>query len=57
MMRLQGLAFGPGEGGDKTSSVALLPLFVHFAVVLMAGIYFPRPLVVWFENVARLLGN
>jgi hydrogenase-4 component F len=56
MLRLQGLAFGSGEGGEKTSSVALLPLFVHFAAVLAAGVYLPGPLVAWFQNVARLLG-
>jgi hydrogenase-4 component F len=54
--RLQSLAFGPGEGGGKASSVALLPLFVHFAAVLVAGAYLPGPLVAWFQNVARLLG-
>jgi len=54
--RLQGLAFGQGEGGEKASSVALLPLFVHFAMVLAAGLYIPGPLVLWFQNVARLLG-
>jgi hydrogenase-4 component F len=54
--RLQGLAFGPGTGGGKASAVALLPLFVHFAMVLAAGIYLPGPLVAWFQNVARLLG-
>ena len=53
---LQNLAFGPGEGGEKASSLALLPLFVHFSLVLTAGIYLPGPLVTWFQNVARLLG-
>jgi hydrogenase-4 component F len=56
MMRLQGLAFGPSEGGGKASSAALLPLFLHFGMVLMAGIYLPGPLVAWFQNVAKLLG-
>jgi hydrogenase-4 component F len=31
-------------------------MFVHFALVLMAGIYIPPALVAWFENVAKLLG-
>jgi hydrogenase-4 component F len=31
-------------------------LFAHLALVLCAGIYLPAPLVVWFQNVARLLG-
>jgi hydrogenase-4 component F len=56
MMRLQGLAFGPGEGGEKASSAAMVPLLVHFGMVLVAGIYLPGPLVAWFQNVARLLG-
>jgi hydrogenase-4 component F len=56
LLRLQGLAFGAGEGGGKASPVALLPLFIHFAMVLAAGIYLPGPLVAWFQNVARLLG-
>ncbi len=56
VLRLQGLAFGAGEGGGKASPAALLPLFIHFAMVLAAGIYLPGPLVAWFQNVARLLG-
>src|SRR5216683_3165066 len=45
ILRLQALAFGPSEGGEKASAVALLPLFVHLAIVLAAGIYLPGPLV------------
>jgi hydrogenase-4 component F len=56
LLRLQGLAFGPSEGGGKASPVALLPLFAHFAIVLTAGIYLPAPLVRWFQTVAQLLG-
>jgi hydrogenase-4 component F len=56
MLRLQGLAFGPGEGGGKASPVALLPLYVHMGMVLVAGLYLPGALVAWFQNVARLLG-
>ncbi len=56
VLRLQALAFGPGEGGGKASPVALLPLFVHFAMVLTAGIYLPAPVVAWFQTVARQLG-
>ena len=53
---LQALAFGPGTGGEKASSLALSPLFVHFGLVLVAGLYLPGPLVSWFQTVARLLG-
>jgi hydrogenase-4 component F len=53
---LQNVAFGPGEGGERASPVALVPLYVHFGLVLIAGLYLPGPLVTWFQNVARLLG-
>jgi hydrogenase-4 component F len=53
---IQHLAFGAGAGGERASSVALLPLFVHLGLVLTAGLYLPGPLVTWFQNVARLLG-
>jgi len=56
ILRLQALAFGPSEGGEEASTVALLPLFVHLAMVLAAGIYLPGPLVAWFQTVAKLLG-
>ncbi len=56
LLRLQGLAFGAGEGGGRARPAALLPLFIHFAIVLAAGIYLPGALVAWFQNVARLLG-
>jgi len=56
VLRLQGLAFGEGTGGEKASSVALLPAFLHLILVLTAGIYLPGPLVSWFQTVAKLLG-
>ena len=33
-----------------------LPMFAHLALVLMAGIYLPPPLVAWFQHVAGMLG-
>ena len=33
-----------------------LPMFAHLALVLIAGVYLPGPLVAWFQNVAKLLG-
>jgi len=56
VLRLQGLAFGEGTGGGKVSNAALLPAFLHLALVLAAGIYLPAPLVSWFQTVAKLLG-
>jgi hydrogenase-4 component F len=31
-------------------------MFAHLALVLAAGIYMPAAVVVWFQNVAGLLG-
>ena len=31
-------------------------MFAHLALVFVAGIYLPAPLVAWFQNVAKLLG-
>jgi hydrogenase-4 component F len=31
-------------------------MYAHFALVLIAGVYLPPPLVAWFQHVAALLG-
>ena len=61
LLRLTGVAFG--EPGGRTTSAkdaparaAYVPMYVHLALVLAAGIYLPPPLVVWFRHVANLLG-
>jgi hydrogenase-4 component F len=33
-----------------------VPLFLHMAVVLVAGLWLPEPVVAWFRSVAALLG-
>jgi hydrogenase-4 component F len=40
----------------EPARAAYLPIFVHLALVLLAGIWLPAPLVAWFMHVARLLG-
>jgi len=35
---------------------SILPMMAHLALVFMAGIWLPPPLVAWFKNVAVLLG-
>lgn len=35
---------------------ALAPLFAHLALVILAGVWLPEPLVDWFRTVAKLLG-
>jgi hydrogenase-4 component F len=61
MLRLHHLAFGePSPNIMKGRSVALdlslIPVWLHLALALIAGIYLPAPLVAWFQSVARLLG-
>jgi hydrogenase-4 component F len=54
--RLNGLAFGAPSGAMTPNRMSYLPIFAHFALVLIAGIWLPPALVVWFQNVAVLLG-
>jgi hydrogenase-4 component F len=56
MLRLSGLAFGEPEGSTAPARASYLPMYAHFGLVLVAGIYLPPPLVAWFQNVAGLLG-
>ena len=44
------------RGSTAPAEASYVPMFAHLALVLGAGIYLPAPLVVWFQNVARLLG-
>jgi hydrogenase-4 component F len=55
-MRLNGLAFGEPLGATTPNRMSYLPIFAHFALVLIAGIWLPPALVAWFQNVAGLLG-
>jgi hydrogenase-4 component F len=55
-LRLNTIAFGEPRGPTAEAKASYVPMFAHLALVLMAGIYMPPPLVAWFENVARLLG-
>jgi hydrogenase-4 component F len=55
-LRLNAIAFGEPRGPTAKAEASYVPMFVHLALVFMAGIYMPAPLVKGFENVARLLG-
>jgi hydrogenase-4 component F len=54
--RLNVIAFGEPRGPTAPSHASYLPMFAHFAIVFMAGIYLPPQLVTGFRSVARLLG-
>jgi hydrogenase-4 component F len=55
LMRLNGLAFGEPSGSVAPVQASYVPLFAHLALVLVAGVYLPGPLVAWFQHVATLL--
>jgi hydrogenase-4 component F len=57
LWRLHGLAFGkPDSGPAAPVQASTLPMLAHLALVLIAGIWLPGPLVAWFQHVAILLG-
>jgi len=56
VLRLQHVAFGEPRGESHPVGAAYVPLVAHLALVLVAGVYLPPPIVTWFQNVARTLG-
>jgi hydrogenase-4 component F len=55
LWRLQDLLLGaPTEPAHKVKA-SPAPLFLHMALVLVAGIYLPAALVAWFQRAAELL--
>jgi hydrogenase-4 component F len=56
MLRVGEVAFGEPVGSTAPVEASYVPLFAHLALVAVAGIYLPGPLVSWFQSVARLLG-
>jgi hydrogenase-4 component F len=56
MLRMHGLAFGTPERGSAAVKASYAPMYAHLALVLLAGVYLPAPLVAWFQNVALRLG-
>ena len=55
-LRLNTIAFGEPRGATAEAKASYVPMFAHLALVFVAGIYMPVPLVAWFQNVAKLLG-
>jgi hydrogenase-4 component F len=55
-LQLNGVAFGEPRGATAEAKASYAPMFAHLALVLIAGVYIPPALVLWFQNVARLLG-
>jgi hydrogenase-4 component F len=57
VMRLQEVAFGEPRGTSAPVKASLVPLYLHLAMVLVAGVFLPAPLVAWFQAVAAMLGG
>jgi hydrogenase-4 component F len=55
-LRVNTIAFGAPRGPTTKAEASYVPMFTHLALVFVAGVYIPQPLVKGFENVARLLG-
>ncbi|MFM9857791.1 hydrogenase 4 subunit F [Pseudoxanthobacter sp. M-2] len=56
MLRLSGIAFGEPSSGTAPVAASTVPMYVHLALVLMAGVWLPPPLVAWFQTIAGMLG-
>jgi len=56
LMHISEMAFGEPSPGAAPAHASFAPFFGHMALVLIAGVYLPAPIVVWFQNVAKILG-
>lgn len=56
LLRLTDVLFGEPTGRVGKAEGSLLPLYGHMALVLVAGLHLPGPVVTWFQDVAELLG-
>jgi hydrogenase-4 component F len=54
--RVQSMVFGETTAKRLPHAPALLPVFVHLAIVLMLGLYIPPYLAEWYRQAARLIG-
>ena len=55
LFQMNRLAFGEPTGSNAAVRASYVPIFVHLALVLAAGLYLPNVMVGWFQNVAVLL--
>ena len=54
--KVQPMAFGETNARRLPHPPALIPVFVHLAIVLMLGLYIPPYLVAWYRQAAALIG-
>jgi hydrogenase-4 component F len=53
--RVQPMVFGETKLGRLPHPPALIPVFVHLAIVLLLGLYIPPYLANWYREAARLI--
>jgi len=56
LLRMSAIVFGEPRGAAEPVRASHLPIFAHLALVLIAGVWLPGPLVTWFQHIAALLG-
>jgi hydrogenase-4 component F len=56
LMRLQGTILGVPTGPAHRVDASSVPMVLHLALVLAAGVFLPAVLVAWFQRAAELLG-
>jgi len=54
--KVQPMVFGETNLRRLPHPPALVPVFVHLAIVLMLGLYIPPYLVDWYRQAAALIG-
>jgi len=54
--KVQPMAFGEPSAARLPHRPAMIPVFVHLAIVLMLGLWIPPALVVWYRQAAQLIG-
>ena len=54
--KVQPMVFGETSARRLPHPPALIPVFVHLALVLMLGLYIPPYLVAWYRQAAALIG-
>ncbi len=54
--KVQPMVFGHTEARRLPQSPALVPVFIHLAMVLALGLYIPPVLAEWYRAAARLIG-
>jgi hydrogenase-4 component F len=57
MLRLHEVAFGDTAKRHAMPAWRLAPMAAHLALVAVAGVFIPEPIVTWFRHVARVLGG